>query len=456
MHNVLLITYMFPPLGGIGTPRALAFARHLPRHSCHLRVLAPTKPALRDMDPELTNLIPKEVGVHRAWNPELPISVRDRISGYVRPSLDAAELNPASAPSRKTGGVLRSWVQRALFPDPQVVWLPFARRKARAIIHRDCIDRVIVTVPPYSLLKLAVDLKRDFPRLQVIADFRDEWIDYYLKEIDRPTDDKIRRARRLEDDLVRSCSYVSTVTPTWVESLRRRYPQQPASKFICTPNGYEPELFPSSAARNRKSGKMVITYFGTIHDNRIYSPVNYLRAMECLSQDIKSQIETRFIGRVLGKAQDLLRQTTAPVKVLGFMPKLEGFRRLAETDFALLIATSPGSHAGKLFDYLGAGKPILALSPLGGEIDLLVQETRTGWCADPWNPDAIRQMILSAFWRFKQQEEIIKPDIDAVQQYAWSNIFARFAETTKMNPTERSVARTPDTGASVHSLGVGA
>lgn len=456
MPNVLLITYMFPPLGGIGTPRALAFARHLPRYNCRLTVLAPTKPALRDMDPELNSLIPADVSVYRAWNPELPVSVRDNIAKYMRPSPHAAELKPTNARRTSLGDMLRSLAQRVLFPDPQVVWLPFAMRKARSIIERDRTEVVIITVPPYSLLELAVDLKRDFPRLQVIADFRDEWLNYYLKEIDRPTDDKIRRARQLEGNLVRASSYVSTVTGTWVKTLQERYPEQPATKFICTPNGYEPGLFPLSPVKNRGAGKMVITYFGTIHDNRIYSPANYLRAVESLPEEIKSQIETRFIGRVLGKAHDLLRQTTAPVKVLGFMPKLDGYRRLAETDFALLIATSSGSHAGKLFDYLGAGKPILGLSPPGGEIDLLLQQTRTGWCVDPWDPDAIRQMILSAFWRFKQQQEIITPDVQAVQQYAWPNIFARFAEITQINPTERVVIRTSGTDATVHSLGVGA
>ena len=79
MASILLLTYMFPPAGGIGTPRALAYARYLPRQGCRLSVLAPTEPALRDRDPGLEKFVPADIAVHRAWNPEIPMSFRDRV-----------------------------------------------------------------------------------------------------------------------------------------------------------------------------------------------------------------------------------------------------------------------------------------------------------------------------------------------------------------------------------------
>jgi hypothetical protein len=114
------------------------------------------------------------------------------------------------------------------------------------------------------------------------------------------------------------------------------------------------------------------------------------------------------------------------------MPKEQGLERLQETDFALLIASDPSSHAGKLFDYLGCGKPILALSPPGGEIDRLLRETRTGWCADPWDPGAIRQMITFACGQLKQGLPAIDPDLEAIQTFSWRNIFARFAADVEL------------------------
>jgi glycosyltransferase involved in cell wall biosynthesis len=324
--------------------------------------------------------------------------------------------------------------QHILFPDPQVTWIPFAFHKACRIIEGEAIDSVIVNVPAFSILKIGIALKRKFPHLKLICDFRDDWVGYYLKQIDRPTEDKVRRAQELEAEAVEVSSYVSTVTEKWVSQFRSRYPRQPGNKFICTPNGYDPEMFRDFTPRPRTDAKMVVTYFGTVHNNRIYSPDNYLDAIESLPDEIRNQIETRFIGRIIRDAQPSLHRTKTTVRLLGFMPKLQGIRHLQETDFVLLIATDPGSHAGKLFDYLGSGKPILALSAPGGEIDRLLQRTRSGWCADPWDKSAIQQMIVFAYQRLKQGGPIVYPDREAVRAYAWPNVLANFAAVAGLSP----------------------
>jgi len=430
MANVLLLTYMFPPAGGVGTPRALAYTQYLPRQDCRLSVLAPTKPALRDVDPALDKMIPSDVVVHRAWTPELPMSFRDLVwkNRVLSKSKKVRE-----AEAKSFARPLRWLAHHMLFPDPQVLWVPSAFRKASRVIEKDAIDTIIVNMPPYSLLKLALSLKREFPHLKLITDFRDEWLGYYLNQIDRPTQEKVRRAWELEAEAVRASTYVSTVTETWVERLRKRYPGEPASKFVCTPNGFDPELFRDFRPQGRRDGKIVVTYFGTVHDNRIYSPENYLTAIDSLPSQIREQFETRFIGRIVGDALPSLQETKANVRLLGFMPWTQGIRRLQESDLLLLIATDPSSHAGKLFDYLGCGKPILALSPPGGEIDRLLRLTRTGWCADPWDKDAIRQMILSAYWQLSTGSPAINPDRDAIRDYSWPNIFSRFAAAVQLS-----------------------
>jgi len=450
MANVLLLTYMFPPAGGIGTPRALAYTRYLPRQGCCLSVLAPTRPALRDSDPDLRKLIPDDVIVHRAWTPELPMSVRDRIwkSGILS---NGNKANAATRARKLVTTPLRWLAHHVLFPDPQVLWIPWAFRKACRIIKKDKIDTIIVNMPPYSLLRLALALKRQFPELKLITDFRDEWLGYYLNQIDRPTEEKIRRAWELEAEAVHASTFVSTVTDTWVERLRRRYPNEPAGKFVCTPNGYDPGMFRNFRPRRHRDGKIIVTYFGTIHNNRIYSPENYFAAIESLPLQIRDQFESRFIGRVVGDSHPSLTQSTTAVRLLGFMPKEQGIRSLQETDFVLLIATDPSSHAGKLFDYFACGKPILALSPPGGEIDRLLRLTRTGWCADPWDTAAIQRMILSACRQLSQGSPAINPDLDAIRNYSWPHIISRFSAAVGLGSEER-VSTTPEE----MQMGVGA
>ena len=115
------------------------------------------------------------------------------------------------------------------------------------------------------------------------------------------------------------------------------------------------------------------------------------------------------------------------------MPKRQGLRYLEETDFLLLIATDPTSHAGKLFDYLATGKPILALSPPNGEIAKLLRETGAGWCADPLNLEAIQAMLLQAFNRLQAKEFLIQPNWDVIRSYSWPSIFKDFVTSTRIH-----------------------
>jgi glycosyltransferase involved in cell wall biosynthesis len=440
MSNILLVSYPFPPSGTIGVSRALAYVRYLRLHGCHVSVLTATNPQTPATDPELCKLLPSEVPVYRAWNPELPFAMRDRIWKSLTASHGSGTADGRSVPEiggkRNRGRQLwakakiRSVAQRLLFPDPQTTWVLLALRRAIRAVKSDNIEVVILNVPPFSTLKIGIALKRRFPQLKIITDFRDEWLGYYLQQIDNPSPHKIRRARELEHKIVTCSWFVSTVTREWVERLRRRYPDEPASKFIYTPNGYEPEMFNDFKPRVRNDDKMVITYFGSVHMNRVYSPKNYLDAIEALPAEVRDRIETRFIGRVRPDAEACLQETKAIVRQLKFMPKLQGLRYLEETDFLLLIATDPTSHAGKLFEYLATSKPILALSPPNGEIDKVLRETGTGWCVDPWDQVAIQTMVLQAFTRWQTGQQLIKPNLDAIRSYSWPVIFANFRTAT--------------------------
>ncbi len=443
MANVLLVSYPFPPSATIGVPRALAYIRYLRLYGCHVSVLTATMPQTSGYDWELCNLIPSDVPVHRAWNPELPFALRDRIwKRLTSPHLNnRAVVDPTPDTGRESNADNQRWIkakirsaaQRAFFPDPQTTWVPLAVRRAIRLIESDQINTVILNAPPFSTLKIGIALKRRFPQLKIITDFRDEWLGYYLLKIDNASPQKIQMAQELEREIVMGSSYISTVTQEWVERLRRRYPEQPADKFIYTPNGYEPDMFKDFKPRRRSDSKVVITYFGSVHMNQVYSPKNYLDAIEALPAEVRDRIETRFIGRVRPDAELCLQRTRAVVRQLGFMPKLQGLRYLEETDFLLLIATDPTSHAGKLFEYLATAKPILALSPPNGEIAKLLRETRAGWCVDPWDQAAIQTMLLHAFTRLQAGQRLIRPNWDVIRSYSWPVILANFCATTGIN-----------------------
>jgi hypothetical protein len=438
MTNVLLVSYLFPPSGGVGVPRAISYTRYLPFHGCRVFVVTARNAATPLYDPELLSLVPPETRVSRVFNPELSYSFRDRIWRMLEPphrhkgaktALGQGSSSPFRAVRSAAKSFVRSVIERMTFPDVQNAWIPFATRKACQIIEYNKIDAVILNIPPYSTFKVVVALRRRYPNLKLLIDLRDDWLGYYLIQFDTPSDYKLRRAQALERAAMESASFVSTVTPALVEALRKRYPDQPREKFFYAPNGYEPDSFRDLDSRPHNQGKVVITYFGTVYMSHVYSPQNYLDAIDELPEQVRANIETRFIGRVTAESQPCLSDRRSAVKQLGFLPKLEGIRRLGETDYLLLIVNDPTAHAGKLFDYLASGKPILALSPPDGEIAHILERTRTGWCADAGDKLAIKSMLLAAYQRVKLGSAIVDPDWVAIREYSWPEIVHKVVNT---------------------------
>ena len=426
--RVLIVTYLFPPTGGVGVSRFVSYARYLPQHGCQPFVLTVRNPATPVYDYDLAKKVPPETPVFRAFSPEVPYALRDRLWNRIRAPKKKGDGPPAASKGSSWKSAAKNLIQRVFNPDVQVVWTPFALRAARRIIREHGITTVLVNLPPFSCLKIAAAVKREFPHLKLILDFRDEWIDNYLPEFDTAaTRQKLALARKLERSAVESADFVAAVTESQLRQIRNRYPEQSASKFIYVPNGFDPDVYQNFHQHPPADGKIVVTYFGTVYAHAVYWPVmRYLDAVDALPEEMRVRIETRFIGRVAQDAAPYLENRRHAVRQLGFMSREAAVPYLEESSFNLMVSANPTTHAGKLFDYLGMGQPVLALAPPEGEVGALLRETRMGWCANPDDPAAIRQLLLDAFSQYQQGfGPDWRPDWKAIREYQWPNIVAR-------------------------------
>src|ERR1035441_5749722 len=173
--NVLLITYVFPPAGGVGVLRAASLARYFPAEGIRLDVVTTRNASAVGSDPTLLNDIPAEVSVHRTVTLDLPFGIRKAIKRLItranQPNGNASK-NSASSKSN----LLKTVLQEMLLPDPQVTWLPVLTRAARRIIRERNIELVLITAPPFSNVLLVERLRKEFPHLPIVVEFRDEWL----------------------------------------------------------------------------------------------------------------------------------------------------------------------------------------------------------------------------------------------------------------------------------------
>jgi hypothetical protein len=433
-HRVLIITYLFPPSGGIGPPRYVGYTRHLPAHGCEVSVIAPKNPHTPLYDPALLQQVPPETRVHRVFSPTVPYFLRDRVWKNISGSAG----RPPGAPGADSGLIhagkklVKEAVQRFFNPDVQKFWVPFVLRRARRVIREEGIQTVILNIPPFSLFALVPPLKREFPRLKWITEIRDDWLGYYLQFFDSAkTDAKRRLAIRLEGDAMRASDFVVAVTPAQRDAMRDRYPDQPSGKFLCVPNGYDGELYENFRPSREGRDNMVITYYGSLYATPPYDITGYLDALDRLPDQIRDQIETRFIGRIAREAEPLLAGRKSKLTRMGFLPRGEGVAKLQETDYLLLAANDPTQHAGKLFDYLPTGLPVLALSPADGEVARLLRESGGGVAVNGMDPEAIQQVLTSALARLRgEPNQFPVPIPGAIAAFERKNLVARLVELT--------------------------
>jgi len=419
--RVLIVSYWFPPAGGIAVQRALSLTRYLPDLGFEVHVLTPKNPPAPALDPALLSRVPAEVKVHRVWNPMPQSSFRKRLWGLF--SRRRAATAGAVQKNGVSGGRMAKLVRRVLCPDPEVVWVPFAIRRARGIIKKYGIDTVVVTAPPFSAFMVGNALKRWMPALRLVSDFRDEWLRFFLATFEFQQDPHIRqRAELIERATVHGSDAVVTVTPSLVGELSTRYADQPAAKFICVPNGYDPAAFADFHARPSGSAKVIVSYVGTVYSTT--SPSCYFEALDSLPESLRSRVETRFVGRIASDQKELV-ESRPDVKSFGVTPQAVALRHMEETDYLLLIMTDPSHVPGKLYEYLATGKPVLAFAPKTSEVARTLAETGGGWCLEFDDQAGIRQCMEAL--ASGELATRFHPNQEAIRYYERQRLAAEFA-----------------------------
>ena len=448
--NLLLITFSFPPAGGVGVLRALSLAKYLPQDGVRVDVLTARNAPAVGKDLSLLQQVPPQVTVHRTWTLDLPFWLRKSVKKMVtggrakstsgatapfkevsfRAERSGAEESPHSSrrAERSAGNPLKQMIANMLLPDPQIGWLPFALPAAEDIIRKRAIDAVVITVPPFSSVRLATRLRKIFPSLPIIVDFRDEWLTTTLDLVSFNSNSRARMvAHKAEAEAVRDATAVVLVTEAAKRELQSRYPGVPKEKFICIPNGYDtppPTIQPASATTRTPQQNVVLTYIGTVYGST--APGTFIEAVKGLPDDLRSRLRIRFIGHIETPAyREQLLSLGDTVELKGFVPQAEALAAIQSTDYLLLITHDRINVAAKFYDYLGGGKPILGAVHRDGDVRRLLEETRAGSWADVDDPQAIRRMLVEAL--DPTSGPASSPDYERIAAYHRRPLASRYA-----------------------------
>jgi hypothetical protein len=428
--NVLLVTYSFPPVGGTGVMRAASLARYLPAEGIRLDVLTARNASAVGSDPSLLREIPAEVAVHRTLTLDLPFGIKKWIKRLIAGSKPPSGQAVSPAASSKPH-FLKRVIQDILQPDPQVTWLPVLARAARRIVRKRKIDLVLITVPPFSSVLLVEKLRKEFPQLAIVVDFRDEWLTttFDLVSFLFSCSERTRKiAQAAEASAVTNATAVVGVTEAARRQIRARYPQEPDGKFHLLPNGFDATRLVRSAlsAKPRPEGKIIVTYVGTIYAST--EPTALVQALQSLPSEVKSRFRLRFIGHIEEPSfREALLQLGEMVELIGYLPQREAMAAMSETDYVLLINHDPLNVGGKFYDYAGGGKPILGAVHPEGETRRLLEELRAGWWAGNRDVEGIRLLFIDVAARGNSRLNEFHPNREKIVQYERKVLAQRYA-----------------------------
>jgi glycosyltransferase involved in cell wall biosynthesis len=373
--KVLLATMYWPPVGGGGVPRPLKMATFLPELGIETHVLVPSDAKRMHRDDSLVP--PPAAIVHETRN------LAPRVH---RPQV---ELKQARGVARlRLHAALTA--RRLLVPDPGSPWLLTAVPAAIRLVRRHGIDVVVTSSPPGSVNLLGAAVKRA-TGVRWVADLRDSLISHPHRRQD------VRGERYVARLVARYADAIVCVSPAAVEEMRALSPRGPVELID---HGADFDDF--EGLEYTRGERFRITHTGTIFGRR--DPKPFLRALARVEDDI--------VARFVGDFRDSDRAVIAElglddrIELIPYLPRREALALQRDSD-ALLLLVPTGDGRGrfvvttKIFEYLAAGRPILAAVPEDGAAAALMRETGAGVIAPPEDEDAIAEALagLVARWR---------------------------------------------------------
>ena len=420
MKKLLILSYYFPPLGLGGTQRIAKFVKYLPQFGWQPTVVTVKPIAYWAQDQSLAqDVAAARVVRTESWDPQRLLARLGRSELQVSRQADAGLFSVIN----------RKIIPRILLPDSKILWASQALHQIRRLFKEESFDALMTTSPPHSTHLIGLKIAKRF-RLPWLADFRDGWAGSHV--VNEPSLRCFRRNLKMQNAVVRAADAVLVCSPEIADSLHHE--DGPSQKIFVMTNGFDPEDFVAETERDAEH--FTLCYSGTI--NNWAKPQPFLQALQLavnMRPSWAHKLRVVFVGLdTLGElAAWVERLGLLPmVQMLGHRPHIEAVRHLQRADGLLLLVQARATDSfipGKTFEYIGARKPIFAVSNSRSTNELL-KEYRHARVVDGDRPEIIAERLLefldakwppfdetfiSRFERRRQTEQLAKI-LDALLQ----------------------------------------
>lgn len=403
--KVLIVTYYWPPAGGPGVQRWLKFVKYLPEFGIEPIVYIPENPTYPIVDDQLVSEVSKEVVILKQ-----KIKEPYRLASFFSKK-NTKKISSGIIPNKKKQGYIERmllWVRGNLFiPDARVLWVKPSVNYLEKYCKENQIETIITTGPPHSLHLIGLQLKE---RLSIhwIADFRDPWTTIgYHKEL-MLTEKSAKKHKDLEQQILTAADKIIVTSPTTKGDFGKLTPKP----IEVITNGYDVE----KVAPTTLDTAFTLAHIGSLLSDR--NPRILWKALKELVKEVpgfKDNFKLKLIGKVSQEVLDAIDEFRLGkfVENLGYVSHNEAILHQRNSQVLLLIEIDSEETRciipGKLFEYMVAERPIIAIGPNKADFEAILKETNTGQFFTYEEKEQLKDTILAYYQLYQEKNLKVYP-----------------------------------------------
>ena len=398
MKRALVITYYWPPAGGPGVQRWLKFVTYFKEFGIEPVVFIPDNPHYPLQDKSIVSEIPEGIEIIRFPIKE-PYGFAKMFSNKKTNQVSSGII------TNKNQSVLEKlllWIRGNFFiPDARIGWVKPAVGFLKEYLAKNDMDIVISSGPPHSLHLIGMELQKQV-HLPWIADFRDPWTTIHYHKSLLLTKASEAKHKALESLVLNSANHILVTSP----STAKEFSLLTTKPITVITNGFEPIKIDTPG---------LDTAFSIAHIGSLLTQRNPTYLWEVLSQIVKEDsvfaqdLEICLTGVVSDEVRFsiALAGLTNNTTIKGYVSHKEAVVLQHKAQVLLLLEQdSEDTKAiipGKLFEYLQAARPIIAIGPKGSDIEGIINTTASGVYVSAHQKDVLKKQILLYYSAYKKE-----------------------------------------------------
>ncbi len=396
MKRALIITYYWPPAGGPGVQRWLKFVKYFREFGVEPIVYVPENPNYPLVDENFSSEIPSDIEILKQPIKE-PYKFAKLFSKKKTKQISSGIISKKEVSAIEK---LMLYIRGNFFiPDARVGWVKPSVTFLSEYISEKPVDVIITTGPPHSLHLIGMQLQKQL-NAKWIADFRDPWTTIHYHKSLRLTTSSQRKHKALEAAVLQAADLITVTSPT----TKNEFKEITNKPIEVITNGYDTTASIDVAVDTKFS----ISHIGSLLSER--NPEVLWESLAELCSEIpsfKTDLHLKFAGVLSEDIKNSLDQfqLRSNCSFLGYVSHTEALRMQRESMLLLLVEiNSDETRAiipGKLFEYLVAKRPIIALGPKGSDINAIITETQSGSFFEYSDKSKLKAEIQKRYNEFK-------------------------------------------------------